>query len=70
MLDNHHKKSINPPMAKGGGDATSHNRFFHFFSGMGGAFLQTKFLAIGSSLVHLSIKSFSNLTYRLLKKNS
>ena len=32
------------------------NRFFQFFSGMGRAFLQTKFLAVGSSLGHLSMK--------------
>ena len=30
--------------------------FFQFVSGLGRAFLQTKFLAVGSSLEHLSIK--------------
>ena len=34
-------------------------RFFHSFSGMGRAFLQTKFLAIGSFLGHLSMKKVS-----------
>ena len=34
------------------------NRFFQFFSGMGRAFLQVKFLAVGSSLGDLSTKSF------------
>ena len=33
-----------------------HNRFFEFFSGMGRTFLQTKSLAVGSSLGHLSMK--------------
>ena len=44
----------------GGGeglDATP-NRFFQFFSRMGGGFLQTKFLAVGSSLGYLSMKKF------------
>ena len=45
-------------MGAGGGeevDATSH-RFFQFFSGMGRAFWQTKLLAAGSSLEHLSME--------------
>ena len=44
------------------------NRFLQFFSGMGRAFLQTKFLAVGSSLGHLSMKMFSDRTYRLGSK--
>ena len=36
----------------------SPNRFFQFFSEMGRAFLQTKFLPVDSSLGHLSIKIF------------
>ena len=39
----------------GGGDAIP-NRLFKFFSLMGRAFLQTKFLAVGLSLGHLSIE--------------
>ena len=31
-------------------------------------FLQTKFLAVGSSLRHLSMKNFSDQTYRLGSK--
>ena len=46
----------------GGVDATPPNRhvnrFFQFFSGMGRAFMQTKFLVVGSSLEHLSMKKF------------
>ena len=45
---------INPPMARGGGC----HGFFKFFSGTGRAFLQSKFLAVGSSLGHLSMKKF------------
>ena len=41
------------------------NRFFQFFWGMGRAVLLSKFLAIGSSLGHLSIKKFLDRTYRL-----
>ena len=37
---------------------------FPFFSGMERAFLQTKFLASGSSLGHVPMKKFSNQTYR------
>ena len=37
-------------------DATPPNRFFQFFSEMGRAFLETKFLPVGSSLGHLSVK--------------
>ena len=51
---------INPPMAKGDGggvDATP-SRFFQFFSEMGRAFLQTKFLPVGSFLGHLPMKKF------------
>ena len=44
------------------------NRFFQFFSGMGRVFLQTKFLAAGSSLGHMSMKKFSDRTYRLGSK--
>ena len=42
---------------KGRLDATP-NRFFQFFSGMGIVFMQNKFLALGSSLGHLSMKKF------------
>ena len=52
-------KYVNPPMAKGGG---YHNpppqQVFPIFSDMGRAFLQTKFLPVGSSLGHLPIKKF------------
>ena len=53
-------------MAKGEGgiDATP-NRLFHIFSELGTAFLQTKFLPVGSSFGHLSMIKFSNRTYRL-----
>ena len=44
-------------MAKEGVDVSA-NRFFQFFSEMGRAFLQTKFLFVGSSLGHLSMKKF------------
>ena len=53
-------------MAKRGArgvDATP-TGFFQFFSGIGRAFLQTKFLAVGSS-VH---EKFSDRTYRLDSK--
>ena len=53
-------------MAKEGGggvDATP-NRFFQFFSEMGRAFLQTKFLSVGSSLGHLSMKNFFRSDHR------
>ena len=55
-------------MAGEGLNATSPpntNRFFQFFGRVGRAVLQTKFLAIGSSLRHLSIKNFLDRTYRL-----
>ena len=42
--------------------------FFQFFSGMGRTFLKTKFLAVGSSLGNLSMKKFSDRTYRLGSK--
>ena len=47
-------------MVRGGGglDATTPRRFYQFFSGIGRAFLQTKVLAVGSSLGHLPIKNF------------
>ena len=44
------------------------NRFFQFFSGRGRAFLQTKLLPVGSSLGYLSMKTFSDRTYRLGSK--
>ena len=44
------------------------NRFSQFFSGMGRDFLQTKFLAVASSLGHLSMKKFLDRTYRLGSK--
>ena len=45
------------------------NRSFQFFSGMGRAFSQTKFLAVGSSLGHLSMKkNVSDRTYHLGSK--
>ena len=51
---------INPPMAKGGGGCPlpPPNRFFQLFSEMGRAFLQNKFSPVGSSLGHLSMKTF------------
>ena len=41
-----------------GGGCHHPNRFFQFFSEMGRAFPQTKFLPVGSSLGHLSMKKF------------
>ena len=41
------------------------HRFFKFFLGMGRAFLETKVLAVGSSLGHCPLKYFSDPTYRL-----
>ena len=38
-------------------------RFFDFFFVMGRPFLQTKFLAVGASLEHLSMKNFSDRAY-------
>ena len=42
--------------------------FFKFFSEMGRAILETKLLLVGSSLGHLSMKNFSDRTYRLGSK--
>ena len=50
---------------RGEGGCHFSNRFFQFFSGMGRSFLQTKFLAVGSSLGHLSMKRFLDWTHRL-----
>ena len=57
-------------MAKGGGGGwmPPPNRFFQFFSEMGRAFLHIKFLPVGSSLGHLSMKNFSDRTCRLGSK--
>ena len=52
----------------GGGVDFTPSRFFQFFSEMGRAFLQTKFLPVGSSLGHLSMKKFSDLTFHLGSK--
>ena len=46
------------PRGGGGGHATPPNRFVQLFSEMGRASLQTKFLPVGSSLGHLSMKKF------------
>ena len=52
--------NINPPMANGGGgmDATPPKQVFPTFLGNGKNFLQTKFLAVSSSLGYLSRKKF------------
>ena len=52
-------------MAKGGWMPPL-NRFFQFFSGMGRAFLQTKFLAVGESLVHLCMRKFFQIAPTVL----
>ena len=53
-------------MAKGGGWGWMPplNRFFQFFSEMGRAFLQSKFLPLGSSLGHLSMNTFFRFQIR------
>ena len=48
--------NLNPPMAKG--DATPPTGFSDFSREWKELFLQTKFLAEGSSLEHLSMKKF------------
>ena len=61
---------FNPPMAMGGGGGgwmplPLAQQVFQFFLGMERAFFQTKLLAVGSSLGHLSMKFFLDRTYRL-----
>ena len=46
---------FNSAMAKGGGGEGWHPQVFQFFSGMGRAFWQTKFLAVCSSLHWASV---------------
>ena len=58
-------------MAGGGGGGGGYHPstgIFKLFLGMERAFLQTTFLAVGSSLGHLSMKKNSDLTYRLGSK--
>ena len=58
---------FNPPMAKGGWIPP--NRFFLIFLRNGKSFRgKPKFLPVGSSLGHLSMKNFSDQTYCLGSK--
>ena len=63
------EQNLNPPMARAKGVDATPNRFLCFFSKMGGSFLETKVLPVGSYLSHLSIKRrFSSRTYHLDSK--
>ena len=62
-------RNINPPMAKGVEGVGCHplQQVSAIFLRNGKSFLQIKFLAVGSSLEHLSMKKFvrSDLSYWL-----
>ena len=61
---------MNPPMAKGGGGGVDTNPptgFSNFSQNWEEVYLQTKFLPVGSSLGHLSMKKFCRLALILDK---
>ena len=64
----HYVFSSNRQKGRGGGGGCYSLQTFPIFSGMGRAYLQTKFSAVALSLGLLSIKNFSDRTYCLGSK--